>query len=190
MVGIPLGGCGETKRTTSPTWHRKLRSKRSKARRFVRKLKAATYLPRRQRTRLGKAAVLLHGSQMGGWGQGKGKSKSPNTWQRWTTWPKQNKTNQNKPKDKENKGKTAEADGSTAFPSYESLQRSSSSSSSATKDVQHLRQEALEILQSKDLQPEGHLADLLQVDAMAGVRSEQKLLNTKTKLLSRYHFEH
>ena len=136
-------------REKSPSWHRKLRAKRAKARRFLKSLRGATYLPKGQQRRALRAGRLLlahHSHPMGGWAQGKGKQSS---WPGWGTWPHPKKQKEKK----EGKGKGAGAESKEPeFPTYESLRSttSSSSASSAGKTDQW-KQGILDFLQSKSL---------------------------------------
>ncbi|CAK9019745.1 unnamed protein product [Durusdinium trenchii] len=113
-----------------------------------------------------------------GWSQGKGKQAS---WQAWNVWPPAKKKEK-----KEGKGKPSESKG-PELPAYEALGSTTSSSSGAApgKGVDQLKQEVLDFLHSKDIAPEGQLKELLQLGPLEDLKSEQRTLNTKKKLLAK-----
>ncbi|CAK9097833.1 unnamed protein product, partial [Durusdinium trenchii] len=113
-----------------------------------------------------------------GWSQGKGKQAS---WQAWNVWPPAKKKEK-----KEGKGKPSESKG-PELPAYEALGSTmlTSSGSASGKGVDQLKQEVLDFLHSKDITPEGQLKELLQLGPLDDLKSEQRTLNTKKKLLAK-----
>ena len=148
---------------------------------------------------------------MGGWAQGKGKQSS---WPGWGTWPhpkkqKEKKEGKGKGAGAESKepefptyeslrsttssssassaGKTDQwKQGILDFLQSKSLRSttSSSSASSAGKTDQW-KQGILDFLQSKDIEPEGQLKELLEGGPLDDIKSEQRTLNTRKKLLAK-----
>ena len=170
LWGCPtLAGVKAARRSASPSWHRRARARRSRARALLRheKNKPTHRASKGRIDRLKKAWYNAY----------KGSGQKGHYWS--GAWSKKGKGEDKKDANKDkSKGKK---DGDIEFPAYSSLVQPSSSASTTAVDSKQIKEAVAAYLVEHGLQTSEEAVKVLETGPLAEIQAEQKSLNTRKK---------